>query len=85
MVPVGVMFANVNWKTLDATDKSAIVGRRVHYRLTEKGMDLAPALVEIVLWCARHERTDAPPNMLRAMRLHRERFLADVRKRWANG
>ncbi len=57
--------------------------RRVHYRLTEKGIDLAPALVEIVLWAARHERTDAPPNMLRAMRLHREQFLADVRKRWA--
>src|SRR5262245_6111830 len=60
-------------------------GRRVQYRLTDKGMDLAPALVEIVLWCARHERTDAPPSMLRAMRLHREQFLADVRQRSATG
>jgi DNA-binding HxlR family transcriptional regulator len=59
--------------------------RRVHYRLTEKGMDLAPALVEIVLWSARHEETDAPPNILRAMRSNREQFLADVRKRWAGG
>jgi DNA-binding HxlR family transcriptional regulator len=65
-------------KAVDPSD-----ARRVHYRLTEKGIDLAPALVEIVLWAARHERTDAPPSMLRAMRLHREQFLADVRKRWA--
>jgi DNA-binding HxlR family transcriptional regulator len=72
--------AGILTKAADPTD-----ARRVHYRLTEKGLDLAPALVEIVLWCARHEQTGAPPNMLRAMRLHREQFLADVRKRWANG
>lgn len=59
--------------------------RRVHYRLTEKGIDLAPAIVEIVLWTTRHEQTDAPPNLLRAMRSHREQFLADIRKRWASG
>jgi DNA-binding HxlR family transcriptional regulator len=57
--------------------------RRIHYRLTEKGIDLAPALVEIVLWSARHEDTDAPPSILRAMRSRRKQFLADVRKRWA--
>ena len=56
-------------------------GRRSRYRLTEKGADLAPALVEIVLWAARHEKTEAPATTLRAMRLHRERFIADVRKR----
>lgn len=72
--------AGILTKAADPAD-----ARRLHYRLTEKGMDLAPALVEIVLWCARHEDTDAPPNMLRATRLHREQFLADVRKRWANG
>jgi DNA-binding HxlR family transcriptional regulator len=58
--------------------------RRIHYRLTAKGIDLAPALVEIVLWTTRHESTDAPPTMIRAMRSHREQFLADVRARCAN-
>ena len=72
--------AGILTKAADPAD-----ARRVHYRLTEKGMDLAPALVEIVLWAARHEQTDAPPNILRAMRSNREQFLADVRKRWANG
>ena len=57
--------------------------RRIHYRLTTKGIDLAPALIEIVLWSARYEDTDAPPSTVRAMRSHRKQFLADVRKRWA--
>lgn len=57
--------------------------RRIHYRLTEKGIDLAPALVAIVLWSARYEDTDAPPSTIRAMRSRRKQFLADVRKRWA--
>lgn len=56
--------------------------RRFVYRLTAKGMDLAPALVELVLWSARYEKTDAPPHVLRAMRRDRDRFLAQVRAAW---
>ncbi len=56
--------------------------RRVHYRLTGKGIDLAPALVEIVLWSTRYEETDAPAEIVRAMRTQREAFLAGVRSRW---
>jgi DNA-binding HxlR family transcriptional regulator len=56
--------------------------RRHLYRLTEKGIDLAPALVEIVLWSARYEDTDAPESVLHEMRFHRERFLAGVREAW---
>jgi DNA-binding HxlR family transcriptional regulator len=56
--------------------------RRYEYRLTEKGIDLASVMVEIVLWSARHEQTDAPPQILRAMRTQREKFLSDVRESW---
>ena len=35
-------------------------GRRVNYRLTEKGIDLAPVLLELLIWGARHEKTEAP-------------------------
>ncbi len=34
--------------------------RRVNYRLTEKGIDLAPVLLELLIWGARHENTGAP-------------------------
>lgn len=57
-------------------------GRRFIYRLSTKGIDLAPVLVELVIWSARHAQTDAPPAVVRAMRSDREAFLAGVRRRW---
>jgi DNA-binding HxlR family transcriptional regulator len=56
--------------------------RRFEYRLTRKGIDLAPVIVEIVLWSARHEQTDAPPQIVRAMTSQRAKFLSDIRKGW---
>lgn len=56
--------------------------RRHVYRLTAKGMDLGPVLVELVLWAARHERTDAPAAVVKAMRHDRDAFLAEVRAGW---
>lgn len=56
--------------------------RRAVYRLTAKGEDLAPVLVEIVIWAARHETTAAPPATVRKMARDRKRFLADLRKEW---
>ncbi|MDX1997442.1 MAG: hypothetical protein SF066_06955 [Thermoanaerobaculia bacterium] len=42
-------------------------------------------LVELVLWSAEHETTGAPEATLRAMRDHREDFLAEVRRLWEAG
>ncbi|MGQ0648151.1 MAG: winged helix-turn-helix transcriptional regulator [Gemmatimonadaceae bacterium] len=55
-------------------------GRRVSYHLTKKGMDLAPVLVEMVLWAAKHEDTEAPPATVRAIRADRDAFIAALRK-----
>ena len=62
----------------DSTDR-----RKQIYRLTKKGIDLAPVLIELILWAARHEETAAPPAVLRRMEKHREEFLSELRKRWA--
>lgn len=56
--------------------------RRLVYRLTEKGLALAPVLIEMVLWSARYETTDAPPAVVRAMTRDREGVLRDLRRRW---
>lgn len=56
--------------------------RRYVYRLTEIGIDLAPLLVEMILWSVRHFETDAPADIIEEMSLHRGRFLNQVRKRW---
>lgn len=57
-------------------------GRRVHYRLTGKGIDLAPVVLELLVWAARHENTSAPDEFLQYIQTHREAFLAEVRRRW---
>jgi len=58
--------------------------RRFRYLLTEKGVDLAPVLIEIILWAAEHENTAAPPDIIAAMKSGRRRFIAGLRKRWRN-
>lgn len=55
-------------------------GRRVTYRLTPKGWDLAPMLVELVIWAARHEDTEAPPATVRKMKANRALFIAELKK-----
>lgn len=57
--------------------------RRINYRLTEKGIDLAPVLLELLIWSARHEETGAPCVLVEEMAASREAVLAEVRRRWA--
>ena len=57
--------------------------RRGIYLLTEKGMDLAPALVDLAVWSARYERTEAPRATIHRMRTAREEVLAELRARWS--
>jgi DNA-binding HxlR family transcriptional regulator len=59
--------------------------RRVDYRLTEKGIDLAPVLLELLIWGARHEETGAPCALIENVEKNREEFLAEVRRRWREG
>jgi len=57
-------------------------GRQKHYRLTEKGIDLAPILLEILVWGARHEQTGAPAEAIAQMAQNRDAVLAETRRRW---
>jgi DNA-binding HxlR family transcriptional regulator len=57
-------------------------GRRVNYRLTQKGIDLAPVLLELLIWGARHEETGASCALIEDMETHRQEMLAEVRRRW---
>jgi DNA-binding HxlR family transcriptional regulator len=57
-------------------------GRRVNYRLTEKGIDLAPVLLDLLVWGARYEETGAPSAFLARAEKNRERFLSEARRRW---
>ncbi len=56
--------------------------RKVIYLLTQKGIDLAPVLTEMVLWAAAHEDT-GNQALVQQMKADKETFLAGVRQRWA--
>jgi DNA-binding HxlR family transcriptional regulator len=59
--------------------------RKVNYRLTEKGIDLAPVLLELLIWGARHEETGLASARVAKMATNREAVLAEVRRRWKQG
>lgn len=56
--------------------------RRVNYRLTEKGIDLAPVLLDVLIWGTRHEPTGASCTLIAKMEKNRDAVLAEVRRRW---
>ncbi len=82
--------SNILADRLERLEAAAIVtkqrnpgdARRLVYRLTEKGIALAPVLIELVLWSARFEQTDAPPQVVKAMTTDRKAFIACVRREW---
>ncbi len=63
----------------DQTDR-----RKLNYRLTEKGIDLAPVMLELLVWASRHEETEAPCAVIQNMAQNREAVLAETRRRWAD-
>ncbi len=57
-------------------------GRRLVYRLTRKGLDLAPVLLELSRWSVKHEAGVCPPDTLRRWEADRESFMAELREQW---
>jgi DNA-binding HxlR family transcriptional regulator len=64
-----------------ATQEDPLDGRKLIYTLTEKGMDLAPVLTEMVLWTAAHEEHQNP-ELIRQIKKDKQKFLTTVRQRW---
>ena len=53
--------------------------RQIVYRLTEKGIDLVPVLVEIAYWSAKHHpHTGAPKSFVKAFERDRQVYIQDI-------
>jgi DNA-binding HxlR family transcriptional regulator len=65
-----------------SAEAEATDGRRVNYRLTQKGIDLAPVLLDLLIWGARHEEGDASCSLILKMERNRDEILAEVERRW---
>jgi DNA-binding HxlR family transcriptional regulator len=57
-------------------------GRRMNYRLTQKGIDLAPVMLELLIWGAQHEQSGAPPELVAHMAGNRAAILTETHRRW---
>jgi DNA-binding HxlR family transcriptional regulator len=57
-------------------------GRSTYYRLTAKGIALAPVLLELLIWGAHHEKTDAPCAVIDHMEQNRSAIVAEAYRRW---
>lgn len=56
--------------------------RRHYYRLTQKGIALAPVMLELLLWAAHWEETAAPCGFVEQMEKQREDVLTETNRRW---
>lgn len=65
-----------------AAERAAEDGRSIYYRLTAKGIALAPAMLELFIWAAHHENTGAPPAFVAEMEKNRAAILAETYRRW---
>ncbi|HTU50953.1 MAG TPA: helix-turn-helix domain-containing protein [Acidobacteriaceae bacterium] len=74
-------------RTLEAagillTEPDETDARRLNYRLTQKGIDLAPVMLELLIWGAKYESTAAPCAFIVQMENCRAQVLAETYKRW---
>jgi DNA-binding HxlR family transcriptional regulator len=65
-----------------STERDSSDGRKVVYKLTAKGIDLAPVMAEMVLWAAAHEDT-GNEALVKELQKDKQGFIAAVRQRWA--
>lgn len=63
-------------------EKAEMDRRKTNYRLTEKGIDLAPVMLELLIWSAKHEPTGAPCELIAQMENCRAEVLKETRRRW---
>lgn len=66
---------------LIASARSPEDGRVVTYSPTEKGLDLLPTIIEMILWAAKHEATAAPPKVIQRIHRDRDAFIREIRER----
>jgi DNA-binding HxlR family transcriptional regulator len=64
------------------TEPSVEDGRSMHYRLTPKGIALAPVLLELLIWAGNYEETGAPAPFIEQMEQNRTAILAETYRRW---
>lgn len=69
------------WEIVES-ERSSADARVTCYRPTTKGLDLLPAIVELIIWAAKYEDTSATPKILKRLQNEREEFISQIRARF---
>ena len=65
----------------DGLIKRRGTGRGAEFALTKKGLDLLPAMLELIAWSGKYDRaTAAPKEFLARLRYNRAQVTAELRK-----
>lgn len=56
-------------------------GRATTYRLTQKGIDLVPLMLEMLLWAKKHDRETSSPPFLADLRRDKQAYGDRLRRR----
>lgn len=81
------MATNVLADRLEQLQRAGLIrksgaGRGAEYGLTRKGLDLLPAMLELISWSARHDKhTAAPREFVTRIRKNRAAVLAELETR----
>ena len=78
-----ILTARLSWLTdngVISKQRHPTDGRREIYRLTEKGLDLIPILLDMAEWGSAHAPTSAPEEWLAYVRLHRAELIPLIRR-----
>jgi len=60
--------------------------RKLNYSLTEKGCDLVPVILEMILWSAKYDpKTTARKEILKRIKTDRDGFVEEIRVRFSVG
>lgn len=69
-------------KGILTSQRSAEDARVITYRPTRKGLDLIPAMVELMIWADRYATTSVPRDVMVRMREETDAFVSETRERF---
>ncbi|MGQ0640884.1 MAG: winged helix-turn-helix transcriptional regulator [Gemmatimonadaceae bacterium] len=76
-----ILAARLKQLQADGLIRKSGSGRGAEYSLTEKGLDLLPAMLELIAWSGKHDRrTAAPKEFLARIKHNRTLVTAEIRE-----
>lgn len=79
-IATNVLAARLKQLQADGLIRRRGTGRGATYGLTKKGLDLLPAMLELISWSARYDaRTAAPPAFVSRIRSERQTLADELR------